>query len=132
MEQVLEFKDLEQIRDDIIESKKIISKNIIYIGLKLIEVKKYLSGESFDKWVKREVNFSRSTAYNFIKVAQEFDEKTVQTLGQSKIFELLKIEKSERKKFMNKSYSIDKKEKTISEMSVRELKRIVREENNKF
>jgi hypothetical protein len=46
------------------------AQGIIEIGQRLIEVKERLGYENFDSWVKGEFDWSRSTAYRFISVAE--------------------------------------------------------------
>lgn len=130
-EQELVKKDLQTIEDEILFYKNNIGESVFEIGKRLIEVQSRLEDKTFREWLKEKVNFSRSTAYNFIKVAQEFDLKTVKTFGQSKVFELAKIDKKDRELFLNDTHIINGKEKTVEEMSVRELKKAMKEEFNK-
>ncbi len=48
------------------------AENIIEIGKTLLEVKEKLPHGEFLSWLENEVNYSKSTAYNFMKVAKEF------------------------------------------------------------
>lgn len=130
-EQQLVKKDLQTIEKEILFYKNNIGESVFEIGKRLIEVQSRLEDKTFREWLKEKVNFSRSTAYNFIKVAQEFDLKTVKTFGQSKVFELAKIDKKDRELFLNDTHIINGKEKTVEEMSVRELKKAMKEEFNK-
>lgn len=124
-----QYRDLEDIEKEIIYYKNSIGESIIEIGKRLVEVKDQLGeGETFTKWLKERVNFSRTYAYNFIKISKEFDVETVQTFGQSKVFELLTIPKEERDKFIKEEHEINNSYKTVKDMSVRELKKVIKEE----
>lgn len=130
-EQQLVKKDLQTIEDEILFYKNNIGKSVFEIGKRLIEVQNRLTDKTFIQWLKEKVNFSRSTAYNFIKVAKEFDLKTVQSLGQTKVFELATLDKEDRELFLNNTHVVNGKEKTVEEMSTRELKKVIKEEFKK-
>lgn len=130
-EQQLVKKDLQTIEDEILFYKNNIGKSVFEIGKRLIEVQSRLTDKTFIQWLKEKVNFSRSTAYNFIKVAKEFDLKTVQSLGQTKVFELATLDKEDRELFLNNTHVVNGKEKTVEEMSTRELKKVIKEEFKK-
>lgn len=127
-EQQLMKKDLQTIEEEILFYKNNIGESVFEIGKRLIEVQNRLTYQTFGEWLREKVNFSRSSAYNFIRVAKEFDLETVKLLGQSKVFELATLDKEDRKLFLNNTHVINGEEKTIEEMSVRELKKVIKEE----
>lgn len=102
---------------------------IMEIGKRLIEAQDMLGdGENFTAWLKEKVDFSRSTAYNFIRVAKEFnDVQALGRLGQTKVFQLLEIPEGEREGFINSTHKVNGKEKTVDEMSTRELQKAIKE-----
>ncbi|MDK0890703.1 DUF3102 domain-containing protein [Clostridium perfringens] len=124
-------RDLKTIEDEILFYKNNMAESIIEIGKRLIEVQSRLEDKTFRQWLKEKVDFSKTTAYDFIRVAKEFTEEKVKTFGQSKSFELTKIDKQDREDFINNTHLINGKEKTVKEMSVRELKKVIKEEFNK-
>lgn len=124
-------RDLKTIEDEILFYKNNMAESIIEIGKRLIEVQSRLEDKTFRQWLKEKVDFSKTTAYDFIRVAKEFNEEKVKTFGQSKSFELTKIDKKDREDFINNTHLINGKEKTVKEMSVRELKKVMKEEFKK-
>lgn len=78
------------------------SENIIEIGKTLIEVKDNLPYGEFQNWLENEVNYSKRTAYNFMKVAKEFPNvQPVAQLGMRKLLALAGMEVEEREKVIN-------------------------------
>lgn len=78
------------------------AENIIEIGKTLIEVKENLPYGKFEKWLETDINYSKRTAYNFIKVAKEFpDVQPVAQLGIRKLLALTGLETDDREKVIN-------------------------------
>ncbi|MGL6184763.1 MAG: DUF3102 domain-containing protein [Clostridium chrysemydis] len=127
-EQQLVQKDLQTIEEEILFYKNNIGESIFEIGKRLIEVQSRLTYQSFGEWLKEKVDFSRSSAYNFIKVAKEFDLETIQSLGQTKLFELATLDKEDRELFLKDKHIVNGEKKTVKEMSTREFKKVIKEE----
>lgn len=106
------------------------AENIIEIGKTLLEVKENLPRGEFLNWLENEVNYSKSTAYNFMKVAKEFPNfQSVGNLGMRKLLALTGIESDGREKIIA--------ENDLEKMTVTELEKIIEEERllekaNKF
>ncbi|MGM9978735.1 MAG: DUF3102 domain-containing protein [Clostridium sp.] len=116
---------LEVIETEINFYKQQTASGIIEIGKRLIEAKKQLGeGESFRAWCKK-MDFSKSSAYRFMRVANEFS--SVPTLGQSKIFALLDVPIEEREEFINSTHEVNGEQKTVDEMTARELQKAIKE-----
>ena len=130
-EQQLIKKDLKTIEKEILFYKNNIGESVFEIGKRLIEVQSRLTYQTFGEWLREKVSFSRTTAYNFIKVAKEFDLDTVKSLGQTKAFELATLDKEDRELFLKDTHIINGKKKTVKEMSTRELKKAIKEEFKK-
>ena len=105
------------------------ANGIVEIGKRLIEAQELLGeGESFTDWLTEKVDFSRRTAYNFMRVAKEFnDVQALARLGQTKIFQLLEVAENEREEFMNSTHEVNGIQKTVDEMSTRELQKVIKE-----
>ncbi|EOU1580027.1 DUF3102 domain-containing protein [Clostridium perfringens] len=127
-EQQLMKKDLQTIEEEILFYKNNIGESVFEIGKRLIEVQNRLTYQTFGEWLREKVNFSRSSAYNFIRIAKEFDLETVQSLGQTKVFELATLDKEDRELFLKDTHLVNGKKKTVKEMSTREFKKVIKEE----
>ena len=96
-------------------------QNIVEIGKALLEVKENISYGDFQKWLETDINYSKRTAYNFMKVAQEFpDLQPVANLGIRKLLALTDIETDDRKKIIS-DYDLES-------MTVKEVEETVKDE----
>lgn len=105
------------------------ANGIIEIGKRLIEAKTLLDkDEDFTSWLKDKVSFSRSTAYNFIRIANEFnDVQALGRLGQTKVFQLLEIPVDQREEFIAQPHQTPSGEfKTVEDMSTRDLQELIK------
>lgn len=117
---------MKTITQKIMEKKVQMERNILEIGILLIEAKEQLSHGQWSKWLAEEADFSQSTANKFMKCAKEFsNSESVRNLGRNKLFKLLSIPKDKREEFIKTTHQINGQEKTIHEMSTRELQQIV-------
>lgn len=70
------------------------------------------------KWLEEKVDFKRSTAQNFIRVANEFSNyQTIGNLTQSKIFALLDVPSEEREDFISQPHGVNGQINTVDEMT---------------
>lgn len=112
----LQIRPLETIEGEINFYKQQTALGIMEIGRRLIEAKEQLKEEeSFKTWCKK-MDFGKSTAYKFIKVAKEFD-GSVQALGQTKIFALLDLPQSERDELISDTHEVNGETKTVDDMT---------------
>jgi hypothetical protein len=105
----------------------------IEIGRRLCEAKSVLHHGGWGEWLENEVNFSQSTANNFMKLFEEYGSEQItifgpfsnsQTFGNlpySKALQLLAIPSDEREEFA--------KEVDVENISVRKLKEAIKERN---
>lgn len=106
------------------------AENIIEIGKTLLEVKEKLPHGEFLNWLENDVNYSKSTAYNFMKVAKAFPNfQSVGNLGMRKLLALTGIEADEREKIIADN--------DLEKMTVTEVEKVIEEERilekaNKF
>lgn len=102
----------------------------IEIGRRLKEAKSLLEHGEWGEWLENEVDFSRSTANNFMKIFEEYGAKQVslfgdansQTLGNlpyTHALKLLAVPAEEREEFAEEHH--------VEDLSSRELDRLIRE-----
>lgn len=97
------------------------AENIIEIGRTLLEVKENIPHGEFLSWLENEVNYSKSTAYNFMKVAKEFPNfQQVGNLGMRKLLALTGIESESREKVIANN--------DLENMTITEVEKIIEEE----
>lgn len=101
----------------------------IEIGRRLVEAKSVLPHGEWGNWLKNEVDFSQSSANNFMKLYEEYGEvqlsvfgavansQTIGNLAYSKALQLLALPENEREKFAA--------EVNADELSVKELKEAI-------
>ena len=101
------------------------------VGKLLIEAKVLLGHGKWLVWLRERVEFSEATARRFKRIAEEYPNRsTVTELGFSKAIVLLKIPNEERTDFINAKHTVSGKEKTVAEMSCRELRELVRSKSS--
>lgn len=101
---------------------------ILEIGRRLNEAKAQLDHGEWEPWLKEKVEFSEATARRFMRLAREYENQSLVTdLGTSKALILLALPASEREEFIEETHVVDGEEKTVFEMSKRELETAIRE-----
>ncbi len=103
---------------------------IIEIGRRLEEAKLRVPHGQWGDWLKNEVQFSERNAQNFMRIAREYpNPQTVAVLGNSmsKALALLTLPPEEREDFLQETHVIDGVEKTVEDLSTREMERLVKE-----
>lgn len=111
-----------EIRDIDQKARQHAVKSAIDIGEKLIEAKELVKHGDWSGWLKENVNYSQSTANNFMRVATEYKELNSQTLANlsySQAVALLSVPAEERESFVE--------ENNAAEMSTRELQAAIKE-----
>lgn len=109
-----------EIEADILAQKRTIGASIVFIGRALIEAKGQLTHGQWGEWLKNRVNFSQSTAENYMHIAREFGEgSALLNLPYSKVLALLSVPKDEREDFA--------KEHEVEDKSVSQIKQLIRE-----
>ena len=106
----------------------------IEIGRRLVEAKSVLPHGEWGGWLKNEVDFSQSSANNFMKLYEEYGQvqisvfgavansQTIGNLAYSKALQLLALPENEREKFAEEVGAED--------MTVKELKAAIDERND--
>lgn len=104
-------------------------QNIIEIGRCLIEAKAQLDHGQWTSWLAEKAEISHNQANRFMQLANEFgsNSATLQNLKYSKALALLALPAEERDEFIEATHTVAGQEKTVDEMSVRELKKAIKE-----
>ncbi|MGX5570828.1 DUF3102 domain-containing protein [Bacillus toyonensis] len=120
--------DINVITAEIKSYQQIAGQSIFEIGNRLKHVKENdLTHGEFGKWLKEHVNFTERQARRFMQVVDEFKTDDVVRIGSSKIFEVLQLpQEIDRQQFIEEPHTIPStgEEKTVNEMTVRELREV--------
>lgn len=124
-----EERSITTITDEIIFYKSVGGQAVIEIGKRLMEAKAQLKHGEWLPWLSEKVEFSETSAQNFMRVAREYgNTQLVGDLGVSKALALLALPASERENFASEKHLINGEEKSVAEMSKRELEEAVRQQ----
>lgn len=120
---------IETITEEIIFYKNVGGQAVIEIGRRLTEAKAQLKHGEWLPWLREKVEFSETSAQNFMRIAREYgNTHLVGDLGASKALVLLALPASERENFASEKHLVNGKEKSVAEMSKRELEEAVRQQ----
>ena len=108
-------------------------ENFIVIGNALNEAKKLVEPGQWLKWLSEKVYISPREAQRYMQVAEAYKNyvSTATKLGLTKALVLLKIPDDERKDFIGATYEVNGHQKTVYDMSVKELNQLIREAESK-
>lgn len=121
-------RDIETITTEILFFKAQAGSAILEIGRRLIEAKAQLDHGQWLSWLEKKVEFSEASARRFMRLAREYpNQSTLTDLGPSKALALLALPESERNDFISESHQVGGLEKTVQEMSHRELQQAIKE-----
>lgn len=119
---------IETITEEIIFYKNVGGQAVIEIGRRLMEAKAQLKHGEWLPWLREKVEFSETSAQNFMRIAREYgNTHLVGDLGASKALVLLALPASERENFASEKHLVNGEEKSVSEMSKRELEEAIRQ-----
>lgn len=121
-------RDIETITGEILEAKRVGGEAILTIGRCLIEAKSTLPHGEWTNWLSEKVEYTERTAQRFMRLAQEYSNPTaLSDLGAVKALALLALPPEERDRFMDESHDVNGEEKTVVDMTSRELDKAIRE-----
>ena len=121
-------RDIETITAEILTLKQNAGDAIIGIGQRLIEAKEMLPHGSWLPWLEDQVEFSVSAANRFMRLAREWTNSSALTnLGATKALSLLALPPEEREQFIAEHHIVNGEEKTVIDMTSRELEQAIRE-----
>ena len=121
-------RDIEVITAEILLYKRQAGASILEIGRRLNEAKAQLSHGEWLPWLEHQVEFSEASAQRFMRLAREYPNPSpVTDLGVAKALQLLALPAEEREVFVAEAHEVNGEEKTVLEMSKRELAQAIRE-----
>lgn len=131
METSLEQRDIEVITEEINFYKRQAGSAILEIGKRLAEAKEQLSHGEWLPWLEKEVEFSERSAQQYMRLWREYGKSaTVADLGCSKALILLGLPAAEREEFAAETHTVNGAEKTVIEMTRRELEEAIAVRND--
>lgn len=102
------------------QARQYVIQSAIEIGRKLSEAKELVAHGEWGAWLKDNVNYSQSTANNFMRISAEYAKsQTFANLNYSQAVALLSVPAEERELFVE--------ENNVAEMSTRELQAAIKE-----
>ena len=123
-----EVRSITAITDEIIFYKNVGGQAVIEFGKRLIEAKAQLKHGEWLPWLSEKVEFSETSAQRFMQLAREYGNTSlVGDLGTSKALVLLALPVSERENFASEKHVVNGEEKSVAEMSKRELEEAIRQ-----
>ncbi len=121
-------RDIETITAEILTLKQSAGDAILKIGHRLIEAKELLPHGEWLPWLNEQVDFSERTAQNFMRLAREWSNPhALADLGARKALTLLALPPEEREQFISEHHTVNGEEKTVIDMTSRELEQAIRE-----
>lgn len=119
---------IEEITQEILQAQQTGGEALLTIGKGLIEAKAKLNHGEWLEWLTERVNYSPRSAQKLMKLAREWtNASTLTHLGASKAFALLVLPEDEREAFLAGTHTVDGEEKTVIDMSARELEKALRD-----
>ena len=119
---------IEAITQEILTCKVRAGEAILQIGRCLIEAKELLPHGEWLPWLNERVEFTERQAQRFMRLAKEWSNPTaLSDLGATKALALLALPTEERERFMAEPHEVDGQEKTVIDMSARQLEQAIRE-----
>ena len=101
--------------------------NIIEIGKRLIDAKAQVGHGNWERWLGDNLELSTRRAQQFMKVAEEYgNTNTYSFLTPSKAIAMLDLPVSDREEFIAQAHEVNGQQKTVDEMTTRELAEAIR------
>lgn len=123
-----EGRDIEVITQEILDAKRRGGEAILTIGRCLTEAKQTIPHGEWLPWLNERVEFSERTAQNFMRLAREWSNpQALADLGAAKALTLLALPAEERESFIAENHVVGGEEKTVIDMTSRELEKAIRE-----
>ena len=123
-----EGRDIEVITQEILDAKRRGGEAILTIGRCLTEAKQARPHGEWLPWLNERVEFSERTARNFMRLSREWSNRqALADLGAAKALTLLALPAEERESFIAENHVVGGEEKTVIDMTSRELEKAIRE-----
>jgi DNA repair exonuclease SbcCD ATPase subunit len=125
---LIETKNIETLTTEILIYKEQVGTGIIEIGKRLIKAKELVGHGNWLNYLSEKVDFTDQTARKFIKIAENYpNSKTTLNMGTEKLYLLLDVPSEERETFIESKHVVNDTEKTVNEMTTRELQKVIQE-----
>lgn len=126
-----EERDLTIIEGEILFYKRQAGHAFLEIGKRLNEAKAQLPHGEWLPWLREKVDISERSAQDFMRLAKEYSKSAeIADLGAAKALALLALEASEREQFAAEKHDVDGVEKSVAEMTAKELKKAIEERDS--
>ena len=123
-----EGRGIEAITQEILDAKRRGGEAILTIGRCLTEAKQTIPHGEWLPWLNERVEFSERTARNFMRLSREWSNRqALADLGAAKALTLLALPAEERESFIAENHVVGGEEKTVIDMTSRELEKAIRE-----
>lgn len=123
-----QVRDIEVITHEILDAKRAGGEAILTIGKGLMEAKALLSHGEWLPWLEERVEFSERSARNFMRLARDWtNRQALADLGATKALQLLALPEAEREAFLGEVHEVNGEEKTVIDMTSRELEAAIKE-----
>ena len=123
-----EGRGIEAITQEILDAKRRGGEAILTIGRCLTEAKQALPPGEWLPWLNERGGFSERTARNFMRLSREWSNRqALADLGAAKALTLLALPAEERESFIAENHVVGGEEKTVIDMTSRELEKAIRE-----
>lgn len=130
MDAVFEERDIEVITEEINFYKRQAGSAVLEIGKRLVEAKEQLSHGEWLPWLEEKVAFSERSAQQYMRLWKEYGKSALSAdLSISKALVLLALPDSERQDFAAEKHAVNGEEKTVADMTVKELEKAIAERN---
>lgn len=130
MDAAFEERDIEVITEEINFYKRQAGSAILEIGKRLVEAKEQLTHGEWLPWLEKKVAFSERSAQQYMRLWKEYGKSALSAdLSVSKALVLLALPESEREGFTAGKHTVNGEEKTVSDMTVKELEKAIAERN---
>ena len=130
MDAAFEERDIEVITEEINFYKRQAGSAILEIGKRLAEAKAQLSHGEWLPWLEEKVAFSERSAQQYMRLWKEYGKSALSAdLSISKALVLLALPESEREDFAAGRHTVNGEEKTVADMTAKELEKAIAERN---
>lgn len=129
-----EQRDIDTITAKLLSYKDKFGESAYMIGKLLLEAKGQLKENAlWLDWLACRVDIPARTAQRFMRLAKGYPDPTaLSDLGMTKALALLGLPEDEREAFIEETHDVNGAEKTVGEMSSRELEKAVKERKGKL
>lgn len=117
---------VETITSEILHLQRVGGEAVLGIGQRLIEAKSMLEHGQWCDWLAESVNYSERAAQRLMRLAREWSNPTaLSDLGATKALLVLSLPADERESFLAENHIVDGEEKSVVDMTSRELQKAI-------